>query len=57
MKTDKGRGKPAKQEKPSIRAQLRAEKEQTPKKQARQKKGLEGGPIVKNLKMWTYRFP
>ena len=37
LKTDKGRGKPAKQEKPSIRAQLKAAKEQTPKKQARQK--------------------
>ena len=29
LKTDKGRGKPAKQEKPSIRAQLKAAKEQT----------------------------
>ena len=37
LKTDKERGKPAKQEKPSIRAQLKAAKEQTPKKQARQK--------------------
>ena len=37
LKTDKGRGKPAKQEKPSIRAQLKAAKEQTTKKQARQK--------------------
>ena len=37
LKTDKGCGKPAKQEKPSIRAQLKAAKEQTPKKQARQK--------------------
>ena len=37
LKTDKGRGKPAKQEKPSIRAQLKAAKEQTPKKQAKQK--------------------
>ena len=37
LKTDKGRGKPAKQEKPSIRAQLKAAKEQAPKKQARQK--------------------
>ena len=37
LKTDKERGKPAKQEKPSIRAQLKAAKEQTPKKQAKQK--------------------
>ena len=37
LKTDKERGKPAKQETPSIRAQLKAAKEQTPKKQARQK--------------------
>ena len=37
LKTDKERGKPAKQEKPSIRTQLKAAKEQTPKKQARQK--------------------
>ena len=37
LKTDKGCGKPAKQEKPSIRAQLKAAKEQTPRKQARQK--------------------
>ena len=37
LKTDKERGKTAKQEKPSIRAQLKAAKEQTPKKQARQK--------------------
>ncbi len=37
LKTDKERGKPAKQEKPSIREQLKAAKEQTPKKQARQK--------------------
>ena len=37
LKTDKERGKSAKQEKPSIRAQLKAAKEQTPKKQARQK--------------------
>ena len=37
LKTDKERGKPAKQEKSSIRAQLKAAKEQTPKKQARQK--------------------
>ena len=37
LKTDKEHGKPAKQEKPSIRAQLKAAKEQTPKKQARQK--------------------
>ena len=37
LKTDKERGKPAKQKKPSIRAQLKAAKEQTPKKQARQK--------------------
>ena len=37
LKNDKGCGKPAKQEKPSIRAQLKAAKEQTPKKQARQK--------------------
>ena len=37
LKTDKGCGKPAKQEKPSIRAQLKAAKEQTPKKQAKQK--------------------
>ena len=37
LKTDKERGKPAKQEKPSIRAQLKAAKEQAPKKQARQK--------------------
>ena len=37
LKTDKGRGKPAKQEKPAIRAQLKAAKEQTTKKQARQK--------------------
>ena len=32
LKTDKGRGKPAKQEKPSIRAQLRAEKERAAQK-------------------------
>ena len=37
LKTDKERGKSAKQEKPSIRAQLKAAKEQTTKKQARQK--------------------
>ena len=37
LKTDKERGKSAKQEKPSIRAQLKAAKEQTPKKQAKQK--------------------
>ena len=37
LKTDKERGKTAKQEKPSIRAQLKAAKEQTPKKQAKQK--------------------
>ena len=37
LKTDKERGKSAKQEKPSIRAQLKAAKEQTRKKQARQK--------------------
>ena len=37
LKTDKERGKSAKQEKLSIRAQLKAAKEQTPKKQAKQK--------------------
>ena len=37
LKIDKERGKTAKQEKPSIWAQLKAAKEQTPKKQAKQK--------------------
>mgnify|MGYP000676055625 CR=1 FL=1 len=38
VKADKERGKAAKTEKkPSIRAQLKAAKEQTPKKQAKQK--------------------
>ena len=37
LKIDKERGKTAKQEKPSIWAQLKAAKEQTPKKQTRQK--------------------
>ena len=38
LKTDKGRGKPAKQEKPSIRAQLQTKKSQkVPKKTAKTK--------------------
>ena len=37
VKADKERGKAKPEKKPSIRAQLKAAKEQTPKKQARQK--------------------